>query len=331
MTRSGYDRVRHRTVEARAALHQRVRQLRSGAFAPRTVSNYNRIFRSYRLLCRDMHVSYRPFRYETLALFLAHHVDTGHQSSSIPSVLSDLRKAGEWHLRPLRWISDMDQRALRDFRRAITKEYPISIVRKNPLTKSLLSRLAPFVAADPDPRAPMFFTMAYVAHDALLRFAELAAFTVSDVVWSSDSRDVWLSIRSSKANQGGPPEIQALCTYQDECGASLLAAYWVSRELHRCDASTPLFSDLQDGTPLTRAAFVSWLRRSLQSIGIDDVDGFSGHSMRIGGVCDAWDSNLPSDLIQLGGRWRSAAWRLYLRMRPRMLARRLSAGFRSLR
>lgn len=283
-------------------------------------------------MCRDMKVSSRRYTFENLAFFLTHHIDSRHKSSTIPSVLSALRKAGEWQHPPLRWLSNSQSRALSDFRRAILKENPVIVHRKQPLSIRLLDQIELVVTADPFVNGPMFFVMAFLAHDGLLRFKELANLRVRDVLWDEASSDLWLCIRQSKANQTGPPEVQAVCSYRRICGATLLAAYWRANRLHLATGSDFLFATNPQArhVPVASAAFTSWLRRVLRSIGVRRPNLFSGHSMRIGGVCDAWDAQLPPEVIRVGGRWKSAAWRLYLRTRPRRVGHCIAMGFRRL-
>lgn len=73
---------------------------------------------------------------------------------------------------------------------------------------------------------------------------------------------------------------------------------------------TPLFSD-PDGSPLSRTTFVSTLKSRLTSLGID-ASNFAGHSFRRGAASAAAAVGYADHEIQLLGRWRSDAYRLYI-------------------
>ncbi|KAF5384159.1 hypothetical protein D9615_003180 [Tricholomella constricta] len=72
----------------------------------------------------------------------------------------------------------------------------------------------------------------------------------------------------------------------------------------------PLFSN-PDGSPLTRADFVSTLKQRLTSLGIN-ASLYSGHSFRRGAASAAAAVGFADFEIQLLGRWRSDAYKLYI-------------------
>jgi hypothetical protein len=72
----------------------------------------------------------------------------------------------------------------------------------------------------------------------------------------------------------------------------------------------PLFSDIDD-SPLTRTTFVSTLKQCLTSLGID-TSQFAGHSFRRGAASAAAAVGYADHEIQLLGRWRSDAYKLYI-------------------
>ena len=73
----------------------------------------------------------------------------------------------------------------------------------------------------------------------------------------------------------------------------------------------PLFI-FHDGSPLSRPRLVQSLRQALRAAGVDDSH-FSGHSFRIGAATTASAIGLSDSLIQTLGRWKSSAFRLYVR------------------
>lgn len=75
----------------------------------------------------------------------------------------------------------------------------------------------------------------------------------------------------------------------------------------------------QDGSPLTRDAFVSAVKQALLSAGIDN-SAYSGHSFRIGAATAAARAGIPAFLIKLLGRWESEAFQLYVQTPRETLA-----------
>jgi hypothetical protein len=80
----------------------------------------------------------------------------------------------------------------------------------------------------------------------------------------------------------------------------------------------PLFI-LQSGAPLTRPYLVSQLQAALRRAGIED-SRFNGHSFRIGAATTAAQQVLEDSLIQTLGRWRSDAYKIYIKLPRSQLA-----------
>ena len=66
------------------------------------------------------------------------------------------------------------------------------------------------------------------------------------------------------------------------------------------------------GTPLTWAYLVSNLKAALSRAGLDD-SLYNGHSFRIGAATTAAAQGLEDSLIQTVGRWRSDAYKVYIK------------------
>ena len=82
-------------------------------------------------------------------------------------------------------------------------------------------------------------------------------------------------------------------------------------------ADSPLFQ--LKGTAFIRKAVTNYLRQILTSLGIKGY--YSGHSFRRGAATSAREAGLSSDKVQLLGRWKSDAYRLYIVTHPaRILA-----------
>ena len=79
--------------------------------------------------------------------------------------------------------------------------------------------------------------------------------------------------------------------------------------------SEPMFIR-ENGTPLTRVYLVAAVRSALSQAGIN-VQGYSGHSFRIGAAAAA--AGLSDSLIQSLGRWKSSAFMTYIQTPPEQL------------
>ncbi|KAF5387550.1 hypothetical protein D9757_006561 [Collybiopsis confluens] len=79
---------------------------------------------------------------------------------------------------------------------------------------------------------------------------------------------------------------------------------------HPLPSGSPLFCTTV-GLPMTRSFFISMLKSHLEAAGIPSV-GYSGHSFRRGAATSAAAAGYSDYEIQLLGRWRSDAYKLYI-------------------
>ena len=103
-------------------------------------------------------------------------------------------------------------------------------------------------------------------------------------------------------------------TGTDICPVSALSQYLVGRG----SLQGPFFLD-EDGKPLTKPDFVRRLRDILQSLGIP-ANQYAGHSFRIGVATTAAMVGIEDTMIQMLGRWHSAAFLRYVRTPKTCLA-----------
>lgn len=212
------------------------------------------------------------------------------------------------------WPQDFDaylKRYIARVRRGLEKLYAPIVKRKMPMTLDRLEAALPAFNLS-DPWHFQLLTMAYVAHDGLLRACELVNLRWEDVAFASDGT-VTLTIRDSKVSLVA--EQTHFSPYERSgvafCGSSLLGWYME----HRASsgrASGWLFPSATGGKmPNTR--FVAEFQARLDQAGLPGRQDFSGHSFRAGGATDLFDGGAPSRIVQLCGRWRSEAYLLYIR------------------
>lgn len=96
-------------------------------------------------------------------------------------------------------------------------------------------------------------------------------------------------------------------TEDDLCPVAALLTWLV----YRGNSPGPLFL-LQSGALLTRARLVTELRKALSDIGLE-AEHFSGHSFRKGAATTAAAHGIPDSQIKILGRWKSAAFQVYLK------------------
>lgn len=150
---------------------------------------------------------------------------------------------------------------------------------------------------------------------ALLRISEFAqsngqmkhTMSFSDISFPGDC--LKLRIPSSKTDQ------QGLGTYlqigkqanHDICPVRLMQKFLKSRPQFQ----GPLFCHF-DGKPLTRYQVVSVLKRAITYLGIDE-NRYSSHSFRIGAATSLSMQGISDDDIMKAGRWKSSAYKGYIR------------------
>ena len=98
------------------------------------------------------------------------------------------------------------------------------------------------------------------------------------------------------------------------CPVSALLAYLVQRG----PGDGHLFR-FNNGQPLTRSRLVSEIRECLRLTGLNQAE-YAGHSLRIGAATTAAACGVPAEVIMTLGRWKSAAYKLYIRLPRDQLA-----------
>lgn len=95
------------------------------------------------------------------------------------------------------------------------------------------------------------------------------------------------------------------------CPVAALQALYRSTPL---PATAPLFA-FADGSPLTRDKSIQTVRKYLALVGLDPSK-YAGHSWRPGAATAAKMAGFQEDDIQLLGRWKSNAFKLYFDLPP---------------
>ena len=124
-----------------------------------------------------------------------------------------------------------------------------------------------------------------------------------------------LNIKQSKTD----PFRQGVGVFLGTTGSSICPVQALIQYIGvRSPSPGPLFT-LNNGLPLTRNLLVQRLQSALRKAGLDDSH-YNGHSFRIGAATSAAQHGLEDSLIQTLGRWRSDAYRTYIRLPRAQLA-----------
>ncbi|XP_060624523.2 uncharacterized protein [Anolis sagrei] len=190
---------------------------------------------------------------------------------------------------------------------------------RQPLTPAILKGLKqiwPRICTSPYEQA-LFHAAALTAFFAALRVSELVsmaktdtshrALLVSDVMFFQEKIDI--RIRMSKTDQGSKGQIVSL----QRCGDDDLCPVQAMRQFAtlRGSEGTYLFCH-QDGTPLTKYQFWSVTSRALDTLGMGHLK-FGTHSFRIGAASAAAAMGYDKEAVKAVGRWRSNAFKGYIR------------------
>ena len=103
-------------------------------------------------------------------------------------------------------------------------------------------------------------------------------------------------------------------TGQEICPVTALLNYIVRRGWQ----PGPLFL-LQDGQTLSRQRLVSSINHALSQQGLES-SGITGHSFPIGAATAAARGGIEDSMIQTLGRWRSSAFKRYIRTLVEVMA-----------
>ena len=145
----------------------------------------------------------------------------------------------------------------------------------------------------------------------------------SDIALDSHSDPSLLRLRIKQSKTD--PFRQGVDIFLGRTGTSIRPVQAIVRYIAvRSQSPGPLFIR-SDGSPLTRGFLVSQMQAVLRSIGLDESK-YNGHSFRIGAAATAAQMGLQDSLIQTLGRWRSDAYKTYLKI-PRLQLGQVSQVF----
>ena len=299
--------------------------------APTTLSVYRSAQRRYFSFCQNQLISNPfPVTEDTLCRFVAALAQDGLKHRTIKSYLSGIRFAQILQAMGNPFTDSMPR-----------LEYVLSGIKRSeahagtgskprlPITMEMLSLLkAQWLSDASSPDKIMLWAAACTGFFGFLHAGEFTVpspnaydpkihLNLQDIALDSYTAPsmIRLLIKQSKTDplrQG--VEIFLGATQSQVCPVEALIKYIGVR---RPDPG-PLFI-FQSGAPLTRQALVSHLHEALGKVGIDH-SRYNGHSFRIGAATTAAQRGLEDSLIQTLGRWKSSAYKLYIKIPRSQLA-----------
>lgn len=199
---------------------------------------------------------------------------------------------------------------------------------KLPITISVLRLLLPHIPDQSIPANTVLFAACCVAYSGLLRCGEftvrkrgeqfntalhLARGSVQLLPSPDAPSHAVLTLPASKTDPFRSGVSITLAAALDQPSCPIRALQRMFTAIPR-NADTPLFEGL-DGAPLHRDDFIKGIRSALSLAGYKSSD-YSGHSFRRGAATSAAAAGYSSHEIQLLGRWRSDAYKLYIDTDP---------------
>ena len=131
----------------------------------------------------------------------------------------------------------------------------------------------------------------------------------------SDPSMARLHIKQSKTD----PFQQGVEIFLGKTGTSICPVQAIVHYIGVHSSSQGLLFIFGNGIPLTRAQLVMNVQAALRTAGVDSA-GYTGHSFHIGAATTAAQQGLEDSLIQTLGRWRSDAYKVYIRLPRAQLA-----------
>ena len=242
-----------------------------------------------------------PVQAAVIVGYLHHRFLMGRTARTIPSILTKLRHFYRVLLeRP--WLSDLQQKILKDSVKATSKYDFTTPTKALPLYRRLLIAIAPMISSPSD---QITFTAWCLAHITMSRFGEITNSLVRQRnLQCYDLKGgfyVFFYRRPPKSHQTTPPPY-ALC--------SRSRSPFVFAVLHRCKqticasspADAPLFPAIKTTGHLTTTIAVQRLQHWLTRLHVPTPSRYTGHSARRGGFND-YCSTIPESHIHAQGHW----------------------------
>ena len=312
-------------------LERSVSRLFGAGLAPSTLRAYQSEYSRYQRFCERAGITPIPTTEQTLCLFVAFLAEEGIAHSTVKDYLSAVRHV---HIRhglgnPFAVSLPRLELVLRGVKRSTAGPRR---QQRLPITLEVLSRLRDVWAPRANERGiVMLWAACCLAFFGFLRSGELTVqsvqafdssvhLTVSEAAVDSRQNPPLMRVRlkQSKTNPFRQSvDIHLGRTDSALCPITVMLAYLARRG----QEAGPLFL-ASNGTPLSKQRLVTKVRAALEAGGEGGFqpDGYSGHSFRIGAATTAARQGMEDCRIQTLGRWKSDAYKRYVKLDARTIA-----------
>ncbi len=259
-----------------------------------------------------------PAPIRDIALFMAYLSKLGYATSSVSTTVAAIsfaHKVNGWYDPGENFlIKKIKEGVRRGVGLRVDKRLPISVQ----ILENIVSILQPICSSQFE--ALLFKAASLLAFFALLRVSEYAAYSkkgdLSRMLQVGDVRlpgpkvnCVEIVLRFSKTDQRGAASQISISAMPGSilCPVEALSAFLACR----LPGPGPLFTHF-DRSPLTTSEVNHVIRECTKTLGLPS-ELFSSHSLRIGAATSAAQNGVHDEVIQTMGRWKSAAYQIYIR------------------
>ena len=205
--------------------------------------------------------------------------------------------------------------------RGLRRDNQHVIKRAQPMTPALLRQIH-HKLNHTDPIQAVFWGICVLAFMLLFRKSNLVPDRVhqfnprkqlrhADVIYEKERKNIVVGIRWAKNHQFSKELLTFPLPVLPGSVLCPVTAVMNIRKLIPHQPQDHLFK-LPDGSSFTYRRFHETLRRTLNSIGVEDSGAFSSHSFRRGGCTFSFLCGIPIPLIKLLGNWSSDCFMAYL-------------------
>ncbi|XP_033758729.1 uncharacterized protein LOC117341025 isoform X3 [Pecten maximus] len=299
-------------------------KLLGACLAPSTERTYNKVLSDLDKFCLSvLHTHARlPLNYATVALYIAHCHEKGLSASTICSHLSAIA-----YVHNISGLADPTKSfSIKKILTGASKTAPTYDTRL-PITEPILHKLvSSLTCLCPDLYDQQLYRSIFtLAFYGLARIGELVytnSVTAKNVLQISDLRIAYRggipysieisfsNFKHNSANQIHNVTVSSLEKDSIVCPVKALLGYLSVRG----SSSGSLYIH-KDKRPVIRNSFDSMIRRCLRFCELDS-SLYKGHSFRIGGASLAAERGMTDAQIRLLGRWKSDAFKKYIRAAP---------------
>ena len=301
-------------------LNSTARYIMSQAFAPSTTVTYRRAANLYQIFCTKTGKSFPfyPLNFQDAIQFIAFLFQCKLSANSISTYLAAIATINKLHRGVDIFGSFVIKKLLAGVHRirgSIDMRLPIQIDLLHALVDSTTHVVATLYMQ------LLLKAIYLLAFHAFLRIGEITAKNESDATRPLQWKDVAfqpasnpsscvITLRETKNSVSSQAiHLRAAAVSQpNRCPVAAMNHFQRMR-----GPQAGMFFILPDKRAFTKHAFNAMLARSIAWVGLD-ASRYKAHSFRIGAATTAALQGIGDDKIQLLGRWRSSAFRKYIRI-----------------